>query len=669
MSENSNANRTDTYWASLQVDELTPSLNDKIDQYYRWLERAGRRTLWATAYEMYNQALINGGEINYAGDQGEYHVLRVNQIRNILKHLVNLTINQRPSFEPRASNTDARSQKQTKLARSLLDYYMRDKRLERHIRAALEAAALYGEGFVTVTWEPEDGEVIGRDPESGIEVKQGDIAYRSYEPMDVVRDPALTSFGQNTWLCVKTFRNRWDLVARFPEHRDAILAEPTFRNVNRNFKLYTDTILPNTDLIETWEFYHSRTAALPDGRYTMFLYGGGALLDSSLPYSEVPVYRLSADDVGGTPFGYGTIFDLLPIQEAIDNLYSTITTNQQTFGTQLIAVPKGADVTPEQLTEGLTAVLYNPGPGGGKPEPLQLTATAPEIFNHLQKLERVAETIGGINSVVRGEPPNAGMSGAAMALLQSQAVQFVQGLQSSYVQLLEDTGTATIQTLRDYAITDRVVAIVGRANRSNLQAFTGKDLSSINRVQVDVGNPMTRTTAGKLQIAQDLLQNKIIKNAQEYLSVLETGNLETLTEGTENELLAIRAENEALAEGKSIRALLTDDHPTHILEHKAVLSDPMIRDDAALMEAAMEHINEHWTIWSNPQNAGILGALGIAPAPQQAAPAAPSGTGVPQPGPQDANGMAESMQPSLPSLPAGATPVEGAAVTQVPGQG
>jgi hypothetical protein len=586
----------------------------------------------------------------------------------VVKHLVNLTVSQRPTFEPRASNTDAASQKQAKLARSLLDYYLRDKRLERHIRAALEFASLYGEGFVTVAWDADDGEVVGINPETSIEVKQGDIGYQSYEPMDVVRDPALISSNQSEWNIVKTFRNRWELVARFPEHTDAILAEPTTRDWNRNFRLWTDPVLNTTDLIETWEFYHKRTQALPNGRYTLFLYNGGALLDSSLPYATMPVYRLSADDIGGSPFGYGTIFDLLPIQEAVDNLYSTITTNQQTFGTQMVAVPKGSNISASQLSEGLTVVEYDNSPTGGKPEAMNLTATAPEIFNHLSKLERVMETIGGINSVVRGEPPSAGMSGAAMALLQSQAVQFVQGLQSSYVQLLEDTGTATIQTLRDYAVTDRVIAIVGKANRSNLQAFTGKDLTSINRVQVDVGNPITRTTAGKLQIAETLLQNKLINNAAEYLAVLETGNLETMTEGPMNELLSIRAENEELSEGRDVSVLLTDRHDIHINEHKAVLSDPAIRADAEKMNAAMSHIMEHWALWSDPANAGLLTVLGVPPAPAAApTPEMPTGGPVPGPGPAtgDANAMAEQMlpnEPSMPSLPPGAVPVEGAAV-------
>jgi hypothetical protein len=650
-------NNTETYWVTAEPTELVASLEKRIDAYYRWVMASGRRQLWAAAFTQYNAALWNGPDINRSGAESEYSLLSVNQTRNILKHLMNLTISQRPAFEPKATNTDSKSQKQTVIAASLLTYYSREKHMERKIRAALEFASLYGEGFVAATWAPDSGEIVGTNPETNIAVREGDMFYEAFEPMDVVRDVSLTTAANSSWWITKCFRNRWDLVARFPEHRDAILAANPRRDPLRNFTMSRAVIESNnTDLIEVWEFYHDRTPACPDGKYCMFLYGNGALLASELPYHNVPVFRLSADDIGGESFGYGSIFDLLNIQQAVDAAYSSIQTNQSTFGVQSISAPKGSNLTSTQVSGGLNLLEYNNTTGGGKPEVLQLLSTAPELFNHLSKLERVMETIGGINSVVRGEAPGAGMSGAAMALLQSSAVQFVQGLQSSYVQLLEDLGTATIATLRDYATTKRVVAIVGKSQRSNLQEFTGDDLSTINRVLVDVGNPLTRTTAGKLQIADTLLQNKLISTPQEYLGVIETGNLQTLTEGPMNELLSIRAENEALTDGKPLEAMITDNHALHLSEHKCLVNDPSVRQDVERLNAALEHMKQHWALWSDPANAGFLTALGQTPAAPSAPQGAPTGAGVaavgaPEAVVGDTNGMAEGMLPGMPGMP------------------
>lgn len=650
MTTNLNAISTDQYWATLPSSELVPALECRVDQYYAWLSGTGRRSLWAAAYNQYFAAIFNGANINTAGAENEYHLMSVNQTRNVIKHLMNLTISQRPSFEPRASNTDSKSQKQTVIARSLLQYYLREKGMEGRIRTALEFATLYGEGFVSAVWNPDDGEAIGVDPDTEIEIHEGDMLYEAFEPMDVVRDVTLGDSESSSWWITRKWRNRWDLIARFPEHKDTLMAAPRQKDPMRNFKMEMMTAVNETDLVETFEFFHKRSAAIPKGRYCMFVHGGDALLTSGLPYHDMPLYRLSADDIGGQPFGYGTIFDLLNVQQAVDGAYSTIQTNQETFGVQSISAPKGSNITSTQVTDGLNLIEYDNTPAGGKPEPMQFLQTAPETFNHLRTLEHVLEQLGGINSVVRGEAPGAGMSGSAMALLQAQAVQFVQGLQSSYVKLLEDLGTGTIATLRDYAMTKRVVAIVGKSQRSNLQEFTGDDLSSINRVLVDVGNPMQRTVAGKLQIAQDLIKAGLIKNPIEYLGVIETGNLETMTEGPQNMLMAIKAENEELAEGRSVQAVILDEHKLHISEHSAIMSDPAVRKDPDRLKAVMDHVMQHFGLWSDPANARILQMMGQeAPPPEAATPSA--NPGVPAPGPKGANAMAAEMQPSQPNLP------------------
>ena len=47
-----------------------------------------------------------------------------------------------------------------------------------------------------------------------------------------------------------------------------------------------------------------------------------------------------------------------------------------------------------------------------------------------------------------------------------------------------------------------------------MKEFTGDDLTSVNRVIVDVGNPLARTTAGRVEMAEQLLQMGVIKTPQ-----------------------------------------------------------------------------------------------------------------------------------------------------------
>jgi hypothetical protein len=311
----------------------------------------------------------------------------------------------------------------------------------------------------------------------------------------------------------------------------------------------------------------------------------------------------------------------------------------------------------------MTLIEYDAAVGGGKPEAMNFTQTAAEIFNHLGKLEDTMKELAGLNSTVFGKPPSGQMSGAALALLASTATQFAQGLQFSYVRQLEDVGTATIQTLKDYALTRRVVDIVGVSNRSNLESFSGEDLSTISRVQVDVGNALLRTTAGKLTVADKLLEFKLISQPQEYIQLIATGNLNVMTEGPVNEMMAIKAENEDLGEGKQVTAVITDTHRLHISEHRAVLSDPAARRDPAKLQAVLQHLQEHITLLQDVANVPLLVALGQEPMASQAAAGPPKTPGAKQAadkGPLDTGalsaapageGLPPNVQVNMPGMP------------------
>jgi hypothetical protein len=234
-------------------------------------------------------------------------------------------------------------------------------------------------------------------------------------------------------------------------------------------------------------------------------------MDTAMPYRTLPVYRIAPHDILGSPFGYTTMFDLLPMQDALNSLYSTILTNQNAFGVQNILNPRGNDVRLTQVEGGLNFIEYNAQ--AGKPEPLNLTQTPPEIFNFAQIIEKNMETISGVNSVARGNPEASLKSGNALALVQSQALQFMNGLQQSYIMLIEDIGTGLVQLLQDFAKVPRVAEIAGVSNKTKMQEFTGDDLKSIRRVVVDVGNSLAQCLAkdtpvlmhdGSIKMVQDI---------------------------------------------------------------------------------------------------------------------------------------------------------------------
>lgn len=583
------------YFAAKTPEELAGNLLDKAKSFFdvletnHYLEKI--HNMWRAYHGIYSDGYDFGHQVNYAGEQGELVRLPVNHFRNLAQHIFVMITSNRPIMEARAVNTDYKSLAQTYLANGILDYYMREKHLEDALKKAVEMAIVMGAGFIKLEWNATAGEAYDYDEESQQFNYEGEIEFSNLSPYDVIVDGTKENWNHD-WIMVRGYQNRFNLMAKYPELADKIQAIPS-KNDSRNYRLSTFSN-DDTDDIPVYEFYHRRTEAMPDGRYLLFLDSDVVLLDTKMPYRVIPIFRIAPNDILGTPYGYTPMFDVFPIQEGINSLYSTIMTNQNAFGVQNVFVQTGANIAVSTLAGGLNIIE-----GNSKPEPINLTETPAEVFKFLEMLIQSAETISGVNSVARGNPEASLKSGTALALVQSMALQFVSGLQQSYVKIVEDVGTSLVQILKDFANTPKIVALVGKNNRTFLKEFTGEQISAINRVVVDVGNPLSRSVAGRVQMAEQMLQMKLLKTPQQYFQVINTGKLDTAFEGEMSELLLIKSENERLMEGESVLATALDQHRIHIQEHKSVLADTELRKDANLVQNVLDHIQQHIDLLRN----------------------------------------------------------------------
>lgn len=587
----------------------------------------------------------SGHEITFSGEQGELVQLPVNHFRNIAKNIIIMTTSNRPSMEARATNTDYKSLRQTILANNILDYYMREKRLEDFLSKAIEYSIVFGAGYIKVDWNATAGEIYDYIEETKTEIREGDLEFSNLSPFDVVLDTTKEN-NNHDWITTRTWKNKFALAAKYPEFKDKILALKTKSDIEKyRFNFNMSSTLEETDDVAVYEFYHKKDDSLPDGRYMLFLSDEIILHDVAMPYRVLPIFRIAPDDILGTPYGYSPLFDLLPLQEALNSIYSTILSNQNAFGVQNIWVPPGGGINVQSLEGGLNVIE-----SAAKPEVIQLTSTPKEIFDFASILEHQMETISGVNAVARGNAGSLGSnpSGSALALVQSMALQFMSGLQQSYVKMVENVGTALIKILQDYANTPRLIAIVGKKNRTYMKEFTNDDISNISRVVVDIGNPLSRTTAGRVQMADQLLQySKGTLTPQQYIQIINTGSLESMTEDSQNELLLMRSENEKMVDGEDVPVTALDNHQEHIQEHKTILFDPDLRKEADLVERILNHIQEHINalrtvdpdllMLMNQQPLQPQGQPTNAPPPGAAPGAAPGGSG---PGPD-----AATMQP------------------------
>jgi hypothetical protein len=425
---------------------------------------------------MYWSTFGGSHQVTFGGEQGELAQLAVNHMKNIITHMKNMTLASRPSLDARAVNTDPKSLVQAQLGTGLLDYYLREMRLEKHIATAVETALVLGAGYIQIGWDTSKGQIVEEDEETGLVVREGDLTFTTLSPFEVIFDLNKKS-DDHDWMISIDFKNRFDLIAKFPEFEHEIEGLPGKDKLEGSLVINQET---SSDEIPIFTFYHKPTDTLPHGRQVVFLSSDVVLTDQELPYKRIPIYRISAGDVLGTSVGYAATYDLMPLQDAINTLYTSVFSNNVAFSTQNLYVETGSNLNMSSLSGGLHIIE-----GLKKPEPINLLASNPETYQLISKLESLMETISAMNSVVRGNPEGNLKSGTSLAVVQSQAVQYISGLQNAYIQLLEDVGTAIIEVLKDYATEPRVVAIVGSNNKAYLKQFKADDIQEINRVVVD----------------------------------------------------------------------------------------------------------------------------------------------------------------------------------------
>lgn len=637
------------YWAK-DVDECVAALREKIESYYDEMNRTGRINLYRNAYYKYFQGFILKGALYHSGGLGELTNTFENHYANLITHTVNMVCQQKLSYEPQTTVSDSEAQNQIKQVKGILHLYTvrSDKDLDGVLRKATEMSQVFDASWVSVMWNKDLGrkiagefdKTLGRE----VQIKEGDVEYGVWTPFDVILDTALPSYEKRRWIILRKWENKYDIAARYPKWSKDIVgltAGPDMGQTKLNYTLDGDV-----EDIPVYYAFHEQSPALPNGRFIIFvtdeiICGDGPLWDPERQtgYREIPMYRMAERDLWGSPYGYTRSFDVLPLQETIDRLASAVLTNQLTFATQNILIPKGSSIAWENLYGGLNVIEWDSTLGeAGIPKALNLTSSPKEVFDNMARTVTTMGTIKGINEVIRGNPDLAlkgQISGASLALMTSNSIQFNSDVQKSYVRLAEQVGTATVHCLQDFAFPDlgngktidregMTQTATGKFMRNK---FNDKNLNKIDKVVIRYGNPLAQTTSGKLQIAETLMQNGKI-SAEQYFEIIETGNLEAQLEAQNNQLNLIKEENEQLMNGQVPPVIWADAHPLHIAEHMAILSNLEARKDPKVIKAVQAHVQQHQKLMPPPQPPPAPGGSG-----KPSAPPPPPGPQAPKPGP------------------------------------
>jgi len=219
------------YWQEKDDLELIGHLQGKIRQYYDFLERTGLYEVMDRSYRAYyggkldskSTSLFDSASLSREGKQGELVYGKANHYSNVTDHTVQLTTSNKPAFQCRATNSDYKSLSQATLGSCIVDYYWREKSLSAAYVEVTSMALVLGESSIHRPWDRSSGSSYIADVDKNEVKKEGDLKFQVCGPLDVIRRVDAKCVDDNQWYIVRSYVNRWDLIARKPELKDEIM--------------------------------------------------------------------------------------------------------------------------------------------------------------------------------------------------------------------------------------------------------------------------------------------------------------------------------------------------------------------------------------------------------------------------------------------------------------
>lgn len=595
------------YWATEDGLTLAEEAHRKVEERYShqslnrgYYERISK--LYSYYYGVAQDA--TAFQITPGGKRGQLSLIYVNFVRYLVQHVLALCNGEKISYSAVPTDNSSAARGSALLAEGVLQSIVREKQLNRLFTQCGEHAMIGNEGFMSVTWDHDGGGEYGVD-EAGNVIHEGDIQISVHSVYDITR-PENVPGGLNQWILVRTWKNKYDLAAKYPEIADDIVNISTeswtqvYHGFSGSWGKTEDEIIP------VYTFYHERTPALPDGRQMTLLSGEIYLGDGPLGYDQIPVFRLAASDILGTVYGYSPANDLLGPIDAMSALLGVSLSNQLTYGVQNLVSKGGSGASLKQLGSSGMQVIETQG-DLTRLDPPQ---TPPEIFSSIEMYKSFMVLLMGQNDTSLGQIASSSrLSASAMSMMEQKAIQFSGPLQASVATLRENVGTAIIRTFQLYSSTKRTMRASGTDKMQRAIEFTGQDFSTVDRMVVEIGNAMMQTPTMRYDLAQFMTQNALLKSPEEVADFIQSGNVKRFTDPGATALINIQKENEMLARGEVPYAVITEDPVLHIRHHKGVLDSPEAKMSPEIIQAVEAHLAQHMEVARNtpPELAAALG--------------------------------------------------------------
>jgi hypothetical protein len=591
----------DDYIGTCRSDVFGERVIEDLKHWKSELSKNGLLDVWQRNFRQYMNSsaepTADGWQSEDAfsiqGENGEILGVRVNECRNLVTNALNLTYAKPIGLRAVATNATPEALQAADIGNTVLQERFKAASGGKLLRNCGEIGLVVTTGFLDCEWDLFAGEAY-LPADDATQTYTGAPKMSERWP-DEVRFDLTKRRWDDVW-CTSVIQraNRYILASQIPDFADEILSQPPIHESELASLRYSDE---RSDDIVVVKYLHRpvNSRFLPSGRFGLVLENGVAIKDGDSPYSMVGdgrlgIFPITASSGMGSVYGYPIMNDLSPLQQWLNLVATMIATLIAGYGAPNIAGPIMQQLEVQQLVGG---GRYFGMKGDGKVEALDLLPDMKPLFELLSTISSFGEKLSGMNSVVRGGAEQE-MSGKAVALWKSMAVQFMSSFMQSAIEQAEGAGDYVLRLDQTFATGEQKAAMVGDDNVQRIEPYRASEtFKYIAKVRCEAVDPVSMTAEGREERARYLLEQGAFTSPQEYITMVRTGRDEPLYKGPMAQNMLIQRENALLMQGKEPKILESDKHELHIQEHDPLLAEPSIRENDAFVGVVEEHKAKH----------------------------------------------------------------------------
>lgn len=513
----------------LDIGELNRlySDSDSIDQELFAEQRSNLLLVQGNHYHKKNSRFWN--RIRDSKDLSQEQKLRItkNHIQRITKHYVNSTVSLAPGVAIKAKNeSELQDQKAAELHSAVYADLKQRHKMKQKIRQWVEDYINIGECAVKVFWDPNQGKIVGYEPEvdeSGFPVIDpmtgqvmqsdrpifsGDVVFERIYAFNLLRSTDAKTMDESHYLIYRKMVAVEDLKKMVGNDEKKLKyinesQDDTYTVFDASQGSYRNV----KDQTMVREFYFRPCMQYPKGWYAITT-SEGILFEGELPQGIFPIHWVGFDEVATCPRATSIVKVLRPYQAEINRAASKVAEHQVALGEDKLMIQDGATLSQGATLPGLRVVKYS----GAMPQILP-GRTGDSFIGYIGN--QIEEMYAASNMAEEDEQLPAQLDPYAMLFRSMRSKKKFSLYAEKFEQFLIDVTETALKLCKENMSESMLVPAIGRKEFINIAEFKSSDDLSYQIQLESGGGQEPEEKLGRTLVMQHVIQylgNKLEKD-------------------------------------------------------------------------------------------------------------------------------------------------------------